>query len=57
MDKKLYLLQKIENCRNEMIELTSEKDLTSEAVINASIRLDGLLNELEKITSDEIVYS
>ncbi|MCT2536100.1 aspartyl-phosphate phosphatase Spo0E family protein [Aquibacillus koreensis] len=49
MDKKLYLLQKIENCRMEMIELTGEQAYTSDAVVDASKRLDNLLNELVQI--------
>ncbi|WP_186578128.1 aspartyl-phosphate phosphatase Spo0E family protein [Aquibacillus kalidii] len=50
MDKKLYLLQKIENCRADMIELSRTMELTSDAVINASVRLDYLLNELDRIS-------
>ncbi|WP_143262137.1 aspartyl-phosphate phosphatase Spo0E family protein [Sediminibacillus massiliensis] len=48
MDIKLHLLEKIETCRKEMVELSSTKDLTSEAVISASTRLDHWLNEYEK---------
>ncbi|WP_138420030.1 aspartyl-phosphate phosphatase Spo0E family protein [Aquibacillus sediminis] len=51
MEKKLYLLKKIEICRNEMIQLTNTKDFTSDAVIDASVRLDSLLNEYKKISS------
>ncbi|MDC3417175.1 aspartyl-phosphate phosphatase Spo0E family protein [Aquibacillus salsiterrae] len=49
MDKKIYLLQKIEMCRNKMITLSNTNDLTSDAVIAASVELDHLLNELNKL--------
>lgn len=51
MDKKLYLLKKIEICRKEMIKLTFTEDFTSDAVIAASARLDKLLNEYDKVIS------
>ncbi|MBM7573292.1 aspartyl-phosphate phosphatase Spo0E family protein [Aquibacillus albus] len=49
MDKKLYLLKRIERCRAEMIELSSMNDLTSDAVIAASAELDFLLNEFDRV--------
>ncbi|WP_110943292.1 aspartyl-phosphate phosphatase Spo0E family protein [Virgibacillus senegalensis] len=49
MDIKLYLLEKIETCRTEMLELSRQKELTSEAVVSASTRLDYWLNEYEKV--------
>ncbi|SDK26599.1 aspartyl-phosphate phosphatase Spo0E family protein [Sediminibacillus albus] len=52
MDMKMYLLEKIEACRKEMLELSSKKDLTSETVISASTRLDYWLNQYEKAESD-----
>ncbi|MCD5325766.1 MULTISPECIES: aspartyl-phosphate phosphatase Spo0E family protein [Pontibacillus] len=41
------LLNEIEMCRNEMIQLSSSLPLSSQEVIEASSRLDGLLNEYE----------
>ncbi|QTM97929.1 Spo0E family sporulation regulatory protein-aspartic acid phosphatase [Sediminibacillus dalangtanensis] len=48
MDIKLYLLEKIEACRREMLELSQKKELTSDAVVSASTRLDYWLNEYDK---------
>jgi hypothetical protein len=42
---KSMLLEKIEVCRQEMIQLSDEYELTSEAVILSSMKLDRLINE------------
>ncbi|MFD1037729.1 Spo0E family sporulation regulatory protein-aspartic acid phosphatase [Virgibacillus byunsanensis] len=42
------LLQKIEQCRNEMITLSNAEEFTSDAVIKSSKRLDTLLNEYQR---------
>lgn len=42
---KSMLLEKIEDCRQEMIQLSDEYELTSEAVISSSMKLDRLINE------------
>ncbi|AXI11063.1 Spo0E family sporulation regulatory protein-aspartic acid phosphatase [Oceanobacillus sp. 143] len=39
------LLEKIEVCRQEMIQLSDEYELTSEPVILSSMKLDRLINE------------
>lgn len=57
MEKKLYLLQKIEECRAEMIALSRMEELTSDAVIDASVRLDNLLNELNEIDNTKSIKS
>ncbi|MGJ9460521.1 Spo0E family sporulation regulatory protein-aspartic acid phosphatase [Oceanobacillus sp. CF4.6] len=44
------LREKIEECREEMITLSFTNDLTSEAVISSSIKLDQLLNEYQRYT-------
>ncbi|WP_010099565.1 aspartyl-phosphate phosphatase Spo0E family protein [Ornithinibacillus scapharcae] len=45
MDK--HLLQKIEQCRKEMIALSDTYHLTSEVVVETSKKLDLLLNEYQ----------
>lgn len=45
---KSILLEKIEECRKEMILLSDDHDLTSEAVISSSMRLDELINLYQK---------
>jgi hypothetical protein len=45
MDK--LLLKKIEQCRKEMIALSSSNKLTSDAVVETSKKLDLLLNEYQ----------
>ncbi|RKQ13266.1 aspartyl-phosphate phosphatase Spo0E family protein [Oceanobacillus bengalensis] len=42
------LMEKIEECREEMITLSDKYDLTSEAVISSSTKLDKLINEYQK---------
>ncbi|WP_430789179.1 Spo0E family sporulation regulatory protein-aspartic acid phosphatase [Virgibacillus flavescens] len=42
------LLQKIEQCRKEMILLSHSHGYTSEIVVKTSKRLDSLLNKYEK---------
>ncbi|GAA0594193.1 hypothetical protein GCM10009001_07890 [Virgibacillus siamensis] len=44
MENNSILLEKIEQCRNEMIILSSDHELTSEIVIESSKKLDDLLN-------------
>ncbi|EAR64901.1 RNA polymerase sigma-70 factor, partial [Bacillus sp. NRRL B-14911] len=39
------LLQDIEKCRKEMVQLASRTSLSSHHVIEASTRLDSLLNK------------
>ncbi|WP_099156745.1 aspartyl-phosphate phosphatase Spo0E family protein [Virgibacillus ndiopensis] len=39
------LLEKIEQCREEMITLSCSQDLTAEVVVQSSKQLDELLNE------------
>jgi len=41
-------MKKIEECREEMISLSSTNELTSEAVIASSVRLDELINKYQK---------
>jgi Spo0E like sporulation regulatory protein len=45
MDKPL--LQKIEQCRKEMIALSGSYKLTSDVVVETSKKLDNLLNEYQ----------
>ncbi|WP_156291614.1 aspartyl-phosphate phosphatase Spo0E family protein [Oceanobacillus salinisoli] len=45
---KSVLLEKIEECREEMILLSDNHDLTSEAVISSSMKLDELINQYQK---------
>ncbi|WP_246206687.1 aspartyl-phosphate phosphatase Spo0E family protein [Virgibacillus ihumii] len=44
MDNNSLLLEKIEECRDEMMILSNHHGLTSEIVIESSKRLDNLLN-------------
>ncbi|WP_245844157.1 aspartyl-phosphate phosphatase Spo0E family protein [Oceanobacillus rekensis] len=48
---KINLIEKIEECREEMIQLSYTHDLTSEAVISSSVKLDHLINEYQKYVS------
>ncbi|WP_156960055.1 aspartyl-phosphate phosphatase Spo0E family protein [Oceanobacillus manasiensis] len=41
------LLQKIEQCREEMLNLSRFHSLTSEAVVTSSVKLDQLINEYQ----------
>ena len=43
-----HLIEKIEECREEMISLSITHDLTSEAVIASSVKLDQLINTYQK---------
>ncbi|QKY71008.1 aspartyl-phosphate phosphatase Spo0E family protein [Lentibacillus sp. CBA3610] len=47
MDNHSILLEKIENYRHEMLELSKQYGLTSLAVIKVSKQLDDLLNEYQ----------
>ncbi|MFD2759906.1 aspartyl-phosphate phosphatase Spo0E family protein [Lentibacillus juripiscarius] len=47
MDKNSILLKKIEQCRKEMLNMSSQYGLTSQAVIQSSQRLDELLNQYQ----------
>ncbi|HLR81052.1 MAG TPA: aspartyl-phosphate phosphatase Spo0E family protein [Bacillota bacterium] len=42
------LLKEIENCRQEMIQLSNVYGLTSQVVIQSSKRLDELLNKYQR---------
>jgi predicted translin family RNA/ssDNA-binding protein len=42
------ILEKIEQTRSRMLDLSRRLPLTSDAVITASVQLDHLLNEYEK---------
>ncbi|WP_163971419.1 aspartyl-phosphate phosphatase Spo0E family protein [Oceanobacillus halotolerans] len=44
------LLQKIEDCRKEMIMLSSSYEMTSEIVVQSSKKLDALINEYQNNT-------
>ncbi|MFC3041754.1 Spo0E family sporulation regulatory protein-aspartic acid phosphatase [Virgibacillus xinjiangensis] len=44
---KSVLLEKIEECRQEMISLSDTHDLTSEVVMSSSMKLDKLINEYQ----------
>ncbi|GAB3062947.1 Spo0E family sporulation regulatory protein-aspartic acid phosphatase [Virgibacillus ainsalahensis] len=44
---KIRLLEKIEECRKEMISLSDTHELTSDAVISSSMKLDKLINEYQ----------
>lgn len=41
------LLEKIEQCRKEMISLSNSNNLTSEKVISTSTKLDKLIQEYQ----------
>lgn len=41
------LLQKIEQCREEMLTLSRSHALTSEALVTSSVKLDQLINEYQ----------
>lgn len=45
--EKDQLLEKIEECRHEMILLSQSYELTSEAVIATSVKLDNLINDYQ----------
>lgn len=45
--EKYQLLEKIEECRHEMISLSRSHELTSEAVIASSVKLDNLINDYQ----------
>ncbi|MBY7141844.1 aspartyl-phosphate phosphatase Spo0E family protein [Virgibacillus sp. NKC19-3] len=45
--EKVQLLEKIEECRHEMILLTQSHELTSETVIATSEKLDNLINDYQ----------
>ena len=42
---KTLLLEKIEQCRKEMMSLSDSNALTSEKVISSSTKLDKLIND------------
>jgi hypothetical protein len=44
------LLHDIEKCRKEMVQLASRTSLSSDHVIEASTRLDSLLNKYNNLT-------
>lgn len=45
------LLNRIEECRNNMVTLAAENPLSSLTVVRVSSELDGLLNEYGKFFS------
>lgn len=51
---KVILLEKIEACRQELISLSSEHDLTSQAVIESSMKLDVLIHEYQNYDKYEL---
>lgn len=51
MSKKL--LTEIEHCRKEMVRLTTELPLSSEEVVEISVKLDELLNEYDKLIKNK----
>ncbi|GGN65646.1 aspartyl-phosphate phosphatase Spo0E family protein [Oceanobacillus indicireducens] len=44
---KSMLLEKIEACRQELIALSYHHELTSQAVIESSMKLDTLINKYQ----------
>ncbi|MCM3742040.1 aspartyl-phosphate phosphatase Spo0E family protein [Oceanobacillus luteolus] len=51
---KLILLEKIEACREELISLSSDHDLTSQAVIESSMKLDTLIYKYQNYDNYEL---
>lgn len=49
------LLNEIEECRQEMLELSSKYALNSEAVILISKKLDKLLNKYQQLKSRKMI--
>ncbi|WP_082684202.1 aspartyl-phosphate phosphatase Spo0E family protein [Lentibacillus amyloliquefaciens] len=49
MDNHSLLLEKIEKCRLEMLELSKQYGLTSMPVVESSKRLDNLLNKYHNV--------
>lgn len=45
------LLKDIEKCRSEMVQLASSSSMSSQKVIDASTKLDQLLNVYYKVSS------
>nr|WP_285853872.1 aspartyl-phosphate phosphatase Spo0E family protein [Oceanobacillus luteolus] len=54
MVSKLILLEKIEACREELISLSSDHDLTSQAVIESSMKLDTLIYKYQNYDNYEL---
>ncbi|MHA6253163.1 aspartyl-phosphate phosphatase Spo0E family protein [Oceanobacillus sp. CAU 1775] len=50
---KLILLKEIESCRREMISLSYYHELTSDIMIESSMKLDELINKYQKYTEYE----
>lgn len=44
-----FILYEIEQCRAEMISLSKKYGMTSDEIIRTSKRLDGLLNEYQRL--------
>lgn len=51
---KITLLEKIEDCRQELISLSSDHDLTSQAVIESSMKLDSLIYKYQNYDKYEL---
>lgn len=51
---KAILLEKIEDCRRELISLSSNHDLTSKAVIESSMKLDTLIYKYQNYDNYEL---
>lgn len=49
------LLNEIEECRQEMLELSSKYALNSDAVILISKKLDKLLNKYQQLKSRKMI--
>jgi hypothetical protein len=47
------LIQNIEECRNQMIQLAKDTSLSNQEVIQASTKLDHLLNTYYHLTSEK----
>lgn len=45
---KLVLLAQIEACREKLLTLSSEYELTSQPVLESSMELDQLINQYQK---------
>lgn len=51
---KLVLLEKIEACRQELISLSGDHELTSKAVVESSMKLDTLIYKYQNYDQYEL---
>ncbi|MCF3943833.1 aspartyl-phosphate phosphatase Spo0E family protein [Oceanobacillus alkalisoli] len=51
---KALLLEKIETCRQELVALSYHHELTSQAVIESSMKLDTLINKYQNYDNYEL---